>query len=147
MEPPPVFDQAIREVVDRPQTGSHGYMPNAGYMETRSAVAEHLKQTHGVSFGPENVIMTCGAAGALNVAIKALVNPGDEILTFRPYFVEYTFYADNHGAQAVTVPTLGDFSMDLDALEKAVTPKTAAVLINSPNNPTGKVYAKSSSTP
>ena len=143
MEPPEEFHQALKAAVDNPQLGTHAYMPNAGYADTRAAVAEYLSGLHDVAFGPEQVLMSCGAAGALNCALKAILNPGDEILTFRPFFVEYTFYVDNHGGKAVTVPVLPDFSMDLAALEAEISPRTAAVLINSPNNPTGKVYSES----
>ncbi|MBI4776236.1 MAG: pyridoxal phosphate-dependent aminotransferase [Deltaproteobacteria bacterium] len=143
LEPPEEFHRTLKAAVDDLRPGTHAYMPNAGFADTRAAVAEYLSGLHKVAFGAEHVLMSCGAAGALNCALKAILNPGDEIATFRPFFVEYTFYVDNHGGKIVTAPVLPDFSMDLAALEAQLSPRTAAVLINSPNNPTGKVYIDS----
>jgi len=143
LDPPPLFRSVLESLVIQDTEGAHAYMPNAGYAATREAVAGYLRQIHGAPFEGKHVIMTCGAAGALNIALKAILNPGDEVLVFRPFFVEYTFYVDNHGGTAVTVPSRSDFSMDMEALETSISKKTAAVLINSPNNPTGKVYSKS----
>ncbi|MBW1712850.1 MAG: pyridoxal phosphate-dependent aminotransferase [Deltaproteobacteria bacterium] len=138
--PPAVFKQTIRDLIDEVST-SHGYMPNPGWPHARAAVAEHLKTEQGVSLGPDQVIMTCGAAGALNVAFKALLNPGEEVITPAPYFVEYGTYADNFGGKLVTAPTAQGFRLDPAAIEAAISPRTRAVLINSPNNPTGAVYS------
>ncbi len=88
--------------------------------------------------------MTCGAAGALNVILKTVMDPGDEVVTPAPFFVEYGFYADNHGGRLTTVPTRPDFSLDLSAIADAVTDRTKVVLINSPNNPTGQIYSEES---
>jgi aspartate aminotransferase len=88
--------------------------------------------------------MTCGAAGALNVILKALTDPGDEIISPAPYFVEYNFYADNHGGKLIAVPTKSDFTLDLEAISAAISESTKAILINSPNNPTGQIYSKES---
>jgi aspartate aminotransferase len=117
-------------------------MSNAGFVETREAVAGYLSNLNSLSSGPEDIVMTVGAAGALNVVLKAILNPGDEVIIPAPYFVEYNFYIDNYGGIPKTVNTNPDFSLDLLAIEKAISPNTKAVLINSPNNPTGRVYGK-----
>jgi aspartate aminotransferase len=119
-------------------------MPNTGYPEVCGAVAGFLAGEQAVPVGSTDVIMTCGAAGALNIALKTLLDPGDEVLTPVPCFVEYGFYADNHGGVLKTAPSRPDFQIDLTALAAAVTPKTKVVLINSPNNPTGAVYSAES---
>ncbi len=122
--------------------GIHGYMPNAGFADVRAAVAQKVKDDEGLDINENFVIMTVGAGGALNVILKAILNPGEEVIILSPFFVEYVFYADNHGGKAVIVPTTEDFSLDLAAIERAINANTAAVLINSPNNPTGKVYSE-----
>lgn len=146
LEPPAEFEQALAAAVQNPAAGLHGYMPNAGYPFVRKAVAEYLTQEQGLPITANEVIMTCGAAGALNVVLKTLLDPGDEVLCPRPYFLEYGFYADNHGGVLQTVPTRPDFSLDLDAFAHALTPRTKVVLINSPNNPTGQIYSHESLT-
>ena len=141
--PPPVkFQEALRQVVDEEIPGKHSYMPNAGYPETRQAIAGYLSGYHQVPIGMDDVVMTCGAGGALNVIFRTLLDPGDEVLVPSPCFVEYAFYADNAGGTIQYVPSLEDFSLNLQAMEDAITKKTKAILINSPNNPTGKVYNK-----
>jgi len=142
MEPPPQFHEELKRLIDTPISGMHRYMPNAGYPETREAVAAGLKAQTGIPFSMGEVIMTCGAAAALNVVLKAIVDPGDEVVFFAPYFVEYGFYCDNHGAIPVVAPTDDEFQPDLEALEGLITARTKAVLINSPNNPSGAVYSK-----
>ncbi len=142
LEPPEVFYEALeREAGDR-TPGVHGYMSNAGYVETREAVAEYLSEEHGVEIFSEHIIMTCGAGGGLNVALKTLLDPGEEVLVPCPYFVEYGFYIDNFGGVCRPVPTKADFSLDITAIESAISSQTKAVLINSPNNPTGRVYPR-----
>ena len=118
----------------------HRYMPNAGYAETRGAVAEQLVRETGLAFTADEVLMTCGAGGALNVVLKSLLDPGDEVVIFAPYFVEYMFYADNHGGSCRSVPPDDRYYPDLAAFEKAITPRTRVVLVSSPNNPTGVLY-------
>ena len=140
VEPPIEFRRALRLVADEEVSGAHGYMPNAGYLETRKVVAEALSKDHGVSLTAEHIVMTCGAAGALNVICKVLLEPGDELLAPVPCFVEYKIYADNANGIAKFVKTKDDFSLDLAAMRDAITEMTKIVLINSPNNPTGKVY-------
>ncbi len=140
MEPPPEFHQELKRLADHPIPGMHRYMPNAGYPETRAAVAEQLSRETGLKLTLNHVIMTCGAAGALNVALKTILNPGDEVILFAPYFVEYRFYVANHGGLTTILPTDEQFLPQLDKLEAAISAKTKAIIINSPNNPTGVVY-------
>ena len=144
LEPPDEFKAALQQAVMTSGSGAHAYMPNTGYADVRQAVADYLSQEQKVALTANEVIMTCGAAGALNVILKALLDPGDEIISPVPGFVEYTFYADNHGGILKTVPTGADFTLDIGAVSAAVTPKTKAVLVNSPNNPTGQIYSKES---
>ncbi len=138
--PPPSVKEALLRVIQNGAASLHSYMPNAGLPQTREKLAAYLTREHGVKLSADHVIMTCGAAGALNVILKALLNPGDEVVVPAPFFVEYGFYAENHGGVLKTVPTRSDFSLDLDALETAIGLKTKVVLINSPNNPTGQIY-------
>jgi len=140
VDPPPEFRKALRQVAAEDVSGLHGYMSNAGYYETREAVAAFLSQTHGVLLSADNVIMTCGAAGALNVICKVFLEPGDEVIIPTPCFMEYRFYVDNANGAAIFVKTNADFSLDLSALRDAISERTKIVLINSPNNPTGRVY-------
>jgi aspartate aminotransferase len=142
LEPPAGFKKILAELAGDPAPSLHGYMPNAGLVATRKAVAEYLGRHNQRTFGPEDIIMTVGAGGALNVVLKTLLNPGDEVVIPSPYFVEYNFYLDNHQGVPKTVKTKADFSLDLPGIESAITDRTKAVLINSPNNPTGKVYGK-----
>jgi aspartate aminotransferase len=142
---PPQVKTVIRALLDEDIPGMHDYGPNAGYPGTREAVAAFLAKEHGVpALTADHVIMTCGAGGALNVALKTFLDPGDEVVVPTPFFVEYRFYADNAGGVAKLVKTKEDFSLDLDAMAAAITEKTKVVLINSPNNPTGKVYDEAS---
>ena len=143
-EPPAEFRAVLEDLLLDEAPGLHGYMPNAGYPEARQAVAEHLSVEQGVDIPAGNVVMTCGAAGGLNVIFRTILDPGDEVIVSTPYFVEYGFYVDNHGGILRPVPTTDDFGLDLEAIEAALGPKTRAVLINSPNNPTGRVYSAES---
>ncbi|MBC8460585.1 MAG: pyridoxal phosphate-dependent aminotransferase [Deltaproteobacteria bacterium] len=142
LEPPSKFNQILVELVNDPAPGQHGYMPNAGFVKTRQAVADYLNKFNRPRFSAEEIVMTVGAGGALNVVLKTVLNPGEEVIIPKPYFVEYNFYLDNHQGVPKLVPTKPDFSLDCDAISAAVTEKTRAILINSPNNPTGKVYRK-----
>ena len=120
---------------------SHGYTPSPGYPHVREAVAEYISSEHGVKFTPDLIIMTIGAAGALNDVLKALINPGDEILVPSPYFIGYDQYAFIANASLKTAPTIANFHLDPVAIEAAINANTRVILINSPNNPTGAVYA------
>jgi aspartate aminotransferase len=140
LEPPLKFKQVVNDLINDPTPGQHAYMPNAGLVETRQAVADYLKRFNRCSFTADEIVMTVGAGGALNVVLKTILNPGEEVIIPKPYFVEYNFYLDNHQGKPNVVPTKTDFSLDLNRVAEAITEKTRAVLINSPNNPTGRVY-------
>ncbi|MBL7212900.1 MAG: pyridoxal phosphate-dependent aminotransferase [Desulfobacteraceae bacterium] len=140
LEPPPRFKEVLKELISDSSSRQHAYMPNAGLMETRQAVADYLNKRNRPNFTPDEIVMTVGAGGALNTVLKTILNPGDEVIIPKPYFVEYNFYLDNHQGVPKLAATKEDFSLDLDAISDAVTEKTKAVLIDSPNNPTGNVY-------
>ncbi len=141
MQPPPEFFAELKRIANDPAPGIHRYMPNAGYPETRSAVASQLADETGIDFRADDIVMTCGAGGALNVVLKTLLDPGDEVIIFAPYFVEYHFYADNHGGSCRVVPPDENFLPGMQAFAEAFNSKTKAVLINSPNNPSGVLYS------
>ncbi len=138
--PPPEFDEIISRIAQENQPGAHSYMPNGGYPWVREAVAARMSSEQGVTINGGDMLMTCGAAGALNVVLKAILNPGEEVILLAPYFVEYNFYVDNHAGIPKIVQTNDDFSLNLAAIEAAITDKTKALIINSPNNPTGQIY-------
>jgi len=142
LPPPKQFDQILEETLATVGDGGHGYMPNTGYPQVRDAIAGFLQAEQNVAITGDEITMTCGAAGALNVVLKAILDPEDEVITPAPYFVEYNFYANNHGGTLKAVPTKDDFTLDLAGLGDAISNKTKAVIINSPNNPTGKVYSR-----
>ena len=144
LPPPDKFSEVLRDTVDSCGLGDHCYMPNTGYPQVCHSIADYLSEEQQVPVTEKEIIMTCGAAGALNVIMKTLLDPGDEVLTPVPCFVEYGFYADNHGGVLTTAPTHPDFSLDLEAMAAAITPRTKVVLINSPNNPTGQIYSRES---
>lgn len=140
LDPPAKFFEAARELVGKPEKGKHGYMPNAGYPDVRDAVAAKVSAQQGVDVEGTHTVMTCGAAGGMNIIFKTILNPGDQVIVPKPCFVEYGFYIGNHGGEMVLADTNADFSLNIDNIRKAITPKTRAVLICSPNNPTGRVY-------
>ncbi len=140
MEPPAEFREELQRLVNNPLPGMHRYMENAGYPETRAAVAEYLSEEGGITFSKDDIIMTCSAAGAINVVLKTLINVGDEVIIFAPYFPEFINYIENHGGYARILQTDEQFVPKLNALERAIGPRTKAVLVNSPNNPSGAVY-------
>jgi aspartate aminotransferase len=141
MEPPPEFKREIKRLADNPFKGMHGYMENAGYPETRAAVARQLSKETGLKLTEKDVIMAVGAAGAINVALKTILDPGDEVVVFIPWFVDYFNYVENHDGVVKPLPTDENFLPRLDVLEENIGPRTKAILINSPNNPTGVVYS------
>jgi aspartate aminotransferase len=143
-EPPAEFLAVLEDLLLTEAPGVHGYMPNAGYLETCQAVATYVSVEQGVDIPAANVVMTCGAAGALNVIFRTILDPADEVIVSRPYFGEYAFYVDNHAGILRPVPATEDFGLDLEVIKAAIGPKTRAVLINSPNNPTGRVYCAAS---
>ncbi len=138
--PPAQFDTVLKKIAADNSPGMHSYMANSGYLFVREAVAGQISIEQNMSVGADDILMTCGAAGALNVVLKAILNPGEEVIILAPFFVEYTFYIDNHAGKSIVVPTKNDFSLDLDAIRAAVTPATKAIIINNPNNPTGQIY-------
>jgi aspartate aminotransferase len=141
MEPPKEFHDELRRLANAPLPGMHRYMPNPGYMDTRQAVAGTLAVETGLPFTGNEITMTCGAAAAANVVLKTILNPGDEVIILAPYFFEYLYYIDNHDGVAVVVNTGDRFRLDLSAIEQAITPRTRALIVNSPNNPSGVVYS------
>ncbi|OKY75284.1 MAG: aspartate aminotransferase [Desulfobulbaceae bacterium DB1] len=143
LTPPPQFDQALRKIAANKGPGMHSYMPNGGYPHVREALAGQITGEQGMAVSGDEMLMTCGAAGGLNVVLKSILNPEEEVIILAPFFVEYKFYIDNQGGKSVVVPTKEDFNLDLPAIEAAITTKTKALLINSPNNPTGQIYPES----
>ncbi|HRV44313.1 MAG TPA: pyridoxal phosphate-dependent aminotransferase [Smithellaceae bacterium] len=122
----------------------HGYTPNAGYLETRQAVARTIRRATGLKMDADHIVMSCGAGGALNVILKSILDPGDEVIILKPFFVEYPFYIENYGGVVKTADTCPDFSLDPVAIARTITRRTKAIILNSPNNPTGRVYSKTS---
>jgi aspartate aminotransferase len=145
LEPPEAFRRLLLRFAEEEAGGKtpgvHGYMPNAGYAAVREALAKKASACQGCTVPASHIVMAVGAAGGLNVVFKSVLNPGDEVIVSRPYFMEYRSYVSNHGGVLVEVPSGPDFGLDMAALEGALSPKTAAVLINSPHNPTGRVYS------
>ena len=142
VEPPKEFFTEMEKLIKEHPKGIHGYMSNAGFENVRNNIAEKVARDHGVKVGPENIVMTCGAAGGLNTIFKTILNPGEQVIVPKPYFVEYGFYVNNHKGELVLVDTKEDFSLDIENINNAINEKTKAVLINSPNNPTGKIYSE-----
>ena len=140
MNPPERFYEELKKISESPIDGMHRYMPNAGLTETRTAVAKGLSNETGLSFTANEIVMTCGAGGALNVIMKTLLDPGEEFVIFAPFFVEYNFYADNHGGSCKVVPPDENFLPDMEVFRSSINSKTRGVLINSPNNPSGIIY-------
>ena len=139
-EPPSEVTARLGELALEKKPGTHMYMPNAGLPQVRAQVAEYLARRSGLKFTENHVIMTVGAGGGLNVALKALLDPGDEVIIAAPYFAEYIFYIANHQGAMKVVQTDERFGLAPEAVEAAMGPKTRVVLLNSPNNPTGAVY-------
>ncbi len=144
LEPPKEFFETLKEEIEHSFPHVHGYMPNAGFPEVRETVAEYLTKEHKLRFSASDIVMTCGAAGGLNVVLKALLNPQEEVIVPAPYFVEYNFYIDNHGGKIKVVPTTEDFNLDIEAFARALNKRTKAIILNSPNNPTGQIYSEES---
>jgi len=142
--PPEKFSEVLKDLAENDKPGVHAYMPNGGYPYVREALARRLSGEQDVALDQGDILMTCGAAGGLNVVMKSLLDPGDEVIILSPFFVEYNFYVDNHGGVTKIVATDEEFNLDIPAIEAALNEKTKAVLINSPNNPTGQVYSAES---
>jgi aspartate aminotransferase len=137
LEPPASLKKALKTLADQPISGMHRYMPNSGYSETRKAIAQYIAEESDLPFEEKHIVMTVGAAGGLNVVFKALLDERDEVIVPSPYFMEFKFYIENCGGEIRLVETYEDFSLNLKAIEDAIGDRTKAILINSPNNPTG----------
>lgn len=141
---PEELNRAVKDILDEePSIFVHGYMSNAGYEDVRATIADSINRRFGTSFNQSNIIMTVGAAGGMNVIFKTILNPGDEVLTFSPYFVEYNSYVSNYDGKLIAIdPDTETFQANIEDLERKITPKTKALIINNPNNPTGVVYSE-----
>lgn len=144
VEPPENIKKAIVEILSEESPNLvHGYMNNSGYEDIRSKIASHLNNKYNLKLASNNLIMTCGAAGGLNILLKTLLNPGDEVITFSPFFGEYRNYVNNHQGNLVVVSSNPEtFEPNLEELKEKITNKTKVIIINSPNNPTGVVYSE-----
>jgi aspartate aminotransferase len=140
MEPPGELKEELIKIASSDLKGMHRYMTNSGYEFVREEIGDYYEEKTKLPFSKDNIVMTVGAAGGINVVLKALLDPGDEVLVLNPYFVEFMFYIGNHSGVMKLVDTKDDFHLDIDKIEKAITKKTKAIIINSPNNPTGVVY-------
>lgn len=138
LEPPKAVFQSIEKHYN--ESGIHRYMPNAGFLDVREKIAQYYTRKTGVGLGLNNVVMTSGAAGALNIVLKSIINPGDEVIVLAPYFVEYGFYVENVQGKLVVVKTEENFQPNVADIMKHVTVNTKAIIINTPNNPTGVIY-------
>ncbi len=141
-QPPGELSEEIRRLAASPPADLHRYMPNAGFPDVRRKIADSLRRGTGLPFSGDNVIMTAGAAGALNVALRAVLSPGDEVLVISPYFAEYLFYIRNAGGVPVVAESREDFQPDPESIRASLSDRTKALLLNTPNNPTGAVYPR-----
>jgi len=141
LEPPEEFFKAVKSSIEKRQAGVHGYMPNSGFPEVRDVIARKVSKEHNIDIDGNSMVMTCGAAGGMNVILKTILEPGEEVIVIKPYFAEYGFYITNHQGVMITVDSNEDFSLNIENIKKAMTDKTRAIIINSPNNPTGKIYS------
>lgn len=141
-EPPAIVLSALARLAADTRPGLHGYMANAGFPEVRAHIAAKLQRQAGLPFTAEDVFMTAGASAACNVILGAILDPGDEVIVLRPFFPDYPFYIANHGGKVVEVDTGEDFLPRIERIAAALTSRTRAILINSPNNPTGRIYPR-----
>ena len=125
--PPPAFKEKLKALIESDTPGSHAYMPNPGYPYVRQAVASYLSSEHATAITENEILMTCGAAGGLNVILKTILDRDDEVLTPAPFFVEYKFYVENHNGKLLPVKTRPDFALNLEAIDAALTARTKAV--------------------
>jgi aspartate aminotransferase len=139
-EPPADVLSALVRLAADPRPGLHGYMANAGFPDVRAHIAAKLGRQGGLPFTADDVFMTAGASAACNVILRAILDPGDEVIVLRPFFPDYPFYISNHGGKVVEVDTDDAFLPRVERIAAALTPRTRAILINSPNNPTGRIY-------
>lgn len=142
IETPAKFTEELKRIVNNSYPGMHRYTPLAGYTKTREAVAKTISEEYGLSFSAQHVIMTAGCAGALNVALKALLNPGEEVIILAPSYTEYPYYIENHGGVCKIAETNPDFTINIDNIASKINSSTRAIILNSPNNPTGEIYSE-----
>lgn len=141
-EPPDELKEELKRIVCSDLSGMHRYMTNSGYEEVREDIAQYHVEKTGLPFTKDHIVMTVGSAGGLNVVLKSILDPGDEVLVLCPFFVEFRFYIENHNGVMKLVDTKDDFHLDIEKIRQATTRKTKAIIINSPNNPTGVVYGR-----
>lgn len=144
VEPPKAVKESMIEILQEVSPNKvHGYMNNAGYEEVREAIAKSLNEKFDTNFTEQNILMTVGAAGGLNVILKTILDPGDEVIAFAPYFSEYNNYVANYDGEMIAIsPNIPSFQPNLEEFEHKITAKTKAVIVNTPNNPTGVVYSE-----
>lgn len=142
LEPPLEFFRVFQKIASNTSSGKHRYMPNAGFEDVREKVALSLRQKNILQTEMKHIVMSCGAGGAINVVLKTIIDPGDEVIIIAPYFSEYIFYIHNHQGKVVVAETDEQFNLDLEELSQKITSRTKAIIINSPHNPTGKIYDK-----
>ncbi|MBN1570497.1 MAG: pyridoxal phosphate-dependent aminotransferase [Acidobacteria bacterium] len=142
-DPPKSVQTTFQKLAQENRSGAHGYMPNAGFPAVREAIAKRLSRDTGVPFTQDSIIMTVGCAGAMNAVLKAILDPGNEVIVNMPFFPDYQFYIGNHGGRMVPAETKEDFSLDIAEIESKITPQTRVIILNSPNNPTGVIYSES----
>lgn len=143
-EPPEEVQKTLVEILSNPAKGMHRYMSNNGYEDVRHEIATYLAELHGMPFTANHIFMTVGCAGGLNILLKSMLSRGDEVIVPSPFFWEFKNYIENHGGSMKLVQTKKDFQLDIEKIEKVITKKTKAILLNSPNNPTGAVYTEES---
>ncbi len=142
LEPPPEFFRVFQKIANNTSSGKHRYMSNAGFEDVREKVALYLRQKNLLNAEMKHIIMSCGAGGAINVILKTILDPGDEVIIMAPYFSEYIFYIHNQQGKVVVAETDEQFNLDLEELDRKITTRTKAIIINSPHNPTGRIYDK-----
>lgn len=142
IEPPVEFVEELKVVANNPFPGMHGYSALAGHAQARESIAQMLSKERGLNFTAHHVIMTAGGAGGLNIILKTLLNPGEEVIVLSPLYLEYPYYIDNHGGVCCLVETNADFTLNVENIAAKITPRTKAIIINSPNNPTGTIYSE-----
>ncbi|MBN2011455.1 pyridoxal phosphate-dependent aminotransferase [candidate division KSB1 bacterium] len=141
IEPPDKFFEVLATLSVNTSSGRHRYMSNAGFEDVRRKVAHYLTKNQILETEAEHIVMTIGVGGGLNVILKTILNPGDEVIILAPFFAEYVFYIQNHQGVVVIAETTTDFDLDLEEIDRKITEKTKAIIINSPNNPSGRLYS------
>ena len=141
LDPPDIFFENLKKLDKNTESNIHGYMPNSGFESTRNAVARKLSKESASKLGPEDIVMTVGAAGALNVILHSILDPDDEVVIFKPFFPEYQFYVDNHQGVSVFCDYNENFEPSMESFKSLINKKTKAIILNSPNNPTGITYS------